>query len=175
MTYYPSGFCSHFTTRCENTRAVNGANSYSMDVDPQSQISDKYVNRKCDETPSARSYVFHFDFCLDTCAQSSKCNSMTYDSDGHCLHFSGPCNKMTSKSGSTSAKVKPYSLSPHYDEQASIDQDHSKYMPQTSKYSLTLKDCLQSCSSNDDCKSVTYFYDGFCSQFGDYNNPKKKL
>jgi len=171
VTYYPSGFCSHFVTHCTKTVPSVGAKSYTIVGDPTSSIGgSKHLGEQCSEGAMASpGHVFHMDFCLELCAQSNECNSITYASNGYCYHYTSNCNKRTSMSGAVSFQVNPFSTNADFEMTScdkNCDQDHSKYLAQTSGFVLTLKDCLESCSRNDDCESTTYYYDGFCSQFG---------
>ena len=174
VTYYPSGFCSHFVTHCTKTESAPGANSYTLTSDPTSSIvGSKYVGEKCSEGETregAPGYVFHINFCLETCAQSKECNSITYAPSGFCHHFTSDCSKRTSMSGAISFQVKQFSTSAAYVMAACGDNEcnHNakKYLPQTSEYVLTLKHCLESCSRIAECDSVSFYYDGFCSHMG---------
>jgi len=114
-------------------------------------------------------FVLHMDFCLELCAQSNECNSITFANDGYCSHFTSNCNKRTSMSGAVSFQVKPFSTRAVYDKtdcDKNCKIDHSKFIPKTSGYVRTLKDCLESCSDNADCEGITFFDDGYCSHFG---------
>jgi len=171
VTYYPSGFCSHFITHCKNTQPSAGAKSYTIDADTTASIQgSKYLGEKCSEGAMASpGYVFHMDFCLELCAQSNECNSITYGNTGYCYHFTSNCDKRTSMPGAVSFQVKPFSTSTKYEITScdkTCEKDASKYLSKTSGYVLTLKDCLDSCSRLAECDSVGFHFDGFCSHFG---------
>ena len=182
VTYYPSGFCSHFVTQCLNTDSAPGANSYTLASDPTSSIvGTKYLGEKCSEGETregAPGYVFHMNFCLETCAQSKECNSITYAPSGFCHHFTSDCSKRTSMSGALSFQVKKISTSAAYDIAdcgSECNHKETKYLPQTSEYVLTLKHCLESCSRIAECESVSFYYDGFCSHFSAEPRAKSKV
>ena len=182
VTYYPSGFCSHFVTQCLNTDSAPGANSYTLASDPTSSIvGTKYLGEKCSEGETregAPGYVFHMNFCLETCAQSKECNSITYAPSGYCHHFTSDCSKRTYMSGALSFQVKKISTSAAYDIAdcgSECNHKETKYLPQTSEYVLTLKHCLESCSRIAECESVSFYYDGFCSHFSAEPRAKSKV
>merc|ERR1719482_850054 len=171
VTYYASGYCSHFITRCENTAPSAGSKSYTIVEDSkQSIVGSKHLGEKCSEgAMTAPGYVFHMNFCMELCQQSVECNSITYSNTGYCYHFTSKCDKRTSMAGAVSFQVKPFSTNSAY-VMTSCDKtcqkDHSKYLPKSSGYVLSLEECLESCTRNAECESMSYFYDGFCGHFG---------
>ena len=173
VTYYPSGYCSHFITHCTKTEPAVGAKSYAMVDNRRLLMGSKQLDKKCSEgAMTSPGYVFHAAFCSDLCAQSKEgCNSITFAADGYCSFFTSNCNKRTSMSGAVSFQVKPFSTRAVYDMTDCADCSAGlQFIPQTSGYVLSLEECLLSCSRSPNCEGSTFYYSGFCSHVGKPTN-----
>lgn len=174
VTFYPDGFCSHFVTHCFVTKVSEGAVSYTIpDASTAALIDQEISNEECTLSTqgyltNSPGYVTHIDYCVETCAQSTECNSVTLYSDGFCSHFTGACDARTAHSGAVSVKLKANTRYPYYNLVAydrECNPRDEAYLPATSDYVLTLRRCLETCSAASACQSVTFYHDKFCSHF----------
>jgi hypothetical protein len=175
VTYFKSsGFCSHFVTHCVKTLHSMGAVSYTIpDGYVAGEVESQNSNQQCNLASegyltNSPGIVSHLDFCVDLCAQSSECNSVTLYPDGFCSHFTGKCTQRSSYSGAVAITVKANTRYPFYSLVAYDKECHlgkEEYMPGSSKYVSTLRKCLESCDAVALCKSVTFYHDKFCSHF----------
>jgi hypothetical protein len=117
VTFFPNGYCSHFATRCTSTVGAGGAKSYADDADPiPSTAGSKHLGEQCSEGAMAHpGYFVHADLCVNLCAQTTGCHSITYASDGYCFFYTSDCKKRNSLSGAVSFQAKQFSTRAVYD------------------------------------------------------------
>ena len=104
ITYYP-GWCSLFTTQCENRKPFENAISVTLKAD--------YFNRQeCDQgrgevrLPASSGNQPDLAACKKSCEDAPQCKSTTYFDSGWCNHFSTCCTKRIPSPTGTADAVK---------------------------------------------------------------------
>lgn len=109
ITFFKSGYCSHFLTLCKTTKRKRKAKSMRL-VAPSSLVTRPSggvisfvlvaVKVACD-TGAGEVYckqspgkVGSLNDCQKSCEQNAECRSITFFRSGWCSHYSTPCTKV---------------------------------------------------------------------------------
>ena len=108
ITYFKTGWCSHYSTPCTKTTRINKAVAYRFSADPAptpnpsmrwEQVGGKKTacDSKAGEVTQTRSpgKVSTIEKCKSLCQADAGCKSITYFRSGWCSHFSTSCIKTT--------------------------------------------------------------------------------
>ena len=100
LTFYPDHHCSHFSTACTSVVAERGATAVRFPSAPPSAVGWALVGygQACD-FDSGEVYSLHSSGeevatlaqCLDSCEQSTACQSVVYYESRWCRHLSSNC------------------------------------------------------------------------------------
>merc|ERR1712032_987328 len=101
ITFFPSRWCSHYSTSCANVRKKKRAIAMRWVVASKSGGSQQWVKvseragcdtgrneRYLDQSPGKLSSIA---VCKKSCEDSSDCQSITFFKSGWCSHFSTSC------------------------------------------------------------------------------------
>merc|ERR1712048_471203 len=104
ITYFNSGYCSHFSTLCTKTKrkrkavvlhyveasAVTRSPSHWVDLGSKA-VCDTTAGEVFLRTSSGKTSSFAQ--CKSSCEANLNCNSIAYFTSGYCSHFSTSCTK----------------------------------------------------------------------------------
>lgn len=106
ITYFNSGWCSHFSTACTETKRQSKASALRLVADSVAtapSTSFRWVKGPakavCDTgagevyLSSSPGRISNAEACKISCRADSKCQSITFFKSGWCSHFSTPCTK----------------------------------------------------------------------------------
>ena len=105
LTFYPDQHCSHFSTPCTSVVAERGATAVRFPSAPPSTVGWALVGygQACDFDPgemysitSSGEEVATLRQCLDSCDQSTTCQSVVYYEPRWCRHLSSSCENTKS-------------------------------------------------------------------------------
>merc|ERR1712032_173407 len=118
VTFYSSGWSSHFSSTCEHKGVNLGATSVifpsgNKPTTPAAELpanSVKISGRACDAAKSgyldsSPGVLDNLAACAQSCQKSTQCNSVTFYSSKWCSHFSKGCHGLVTDSGATSVKL----------------------------------------------------------------------
>merc|ERR1712032_855150 len=120
ITFYSSGWCSHFSTECTKTKAGSNAISIRLrragiPATPATTAGrkftwvDRFVNTACNARAGEKylgassKLVSNEEACKKSCEDAAACKSITFYSSGWCSHFSTGCTK--TKAGSNAISI----------------------------------------------------------------------
>jgi len=201
ITYFKSGYCSHFSTSCAKTQKNGKAVvSYRYGLPPatttKSPSASKRLwtsavsNEQCDTRAgevflkSSPGKVSSLDKCKHSCEHAGDCRSITYFNSGWCSHFSTSCEKTKTKRKATVLRYIEPPKSFVTRAPFRWDSIGSKVVCDTGKgeaYLNTspgkigdLTKCQSLCAANSKCNSITYYKSGYCSHFSTSCTKTKK-
>jgi len=160
VTYFRSGWCSHFASCCEKRKP-------SADADAQQMKLCNINKQECDTT-QGEIYIggnagTTQEECKKSCIDDANCLSITHYLDGWCSRFSTPCDKRKTvpnahavalKSGTTTA--------PHNNKVCDVGNGE---VFESTRNLPTLEACKKSCQDSSKCISITYYSHGGCDHF----------
>jgi len=150
-------------------------------------------DKGCDFRSSSESYLAgrsrkqpSLSLCQESCEALPNCVSITYYTNGWCSQFSTSCSNLkaepagaetyrksgTSSTTATTTTVMTTPTSKKQWELISSDKgcdfrssSSESYLAGTSRKQPSLSLCQDSCEASANCVSITYYANGFCSQF----------
>merc|ERR1711939_1185237 len=117
ITFYSSGWCSHFSTDCTKTKADSTAISIRLSRAATTATSaggkfkwvDRFVNTACGAGEkylgASSKQVSDEKACKKSCEDAAACKSITFYSSGWCSHFSTDCTKTKADGNAISARL----------------------------------------------------------------------
>ena len=178
ITFYDSGGCSLFSTKCEKTKY--SANARSELVRELEKEAGVMYGVECDVS-NGEVYLrgtknTDFAACKKSCEDDAHCHSVTFYSHGECGLFATSCDKTKANPTANSKVIKE--MEEHSPEQCEIDgtchiahgaecdrTDFEQFMEDGSG-EKTYEACKQACMDRDQCQSITYYsFTHDCSLF----------
>jgi len=163
ITFYKvSGWCSHFSSRCEKTGSAQGHAERVKDF-------TRFNHEECDWAqgevylPGPSGKRANIAECKKSCEDEPTCQSITFFREGWCSHFSSRCEKTKTVRSAHAERLKDFGKL----NQEECDADQGEvYLPGPSGKRANLPACKKSCEDTPACKSITFFRDGlWCSHF----------
>jgi hypothetical protein len=167
ITFYNSGWCSHFSTRCEKTKPSRNANAERLKDFRTTPAANNAKREECDVSqgeiflPPSSSQVADYAACEKSCNDAAMCQSITFYAHGWCSHFSTKCEKRKPINNGVAKNLKD-----NFFNNAECDASKGEvYLGQSSGKQAGLAACKKSCEDASKCKSVTFFRSGWCSHY----------
>ena len=167
ITFYDSGGCSLFSTKCEKTKY--SANARSERVRELAELSGT-PNVECDVNQGEKwlsgGPVADYAACKKSCEAEPKCQSVTFYDSNECSLFLTKCEKTKPKPNARSelvrelAEVKESGVM--YGVECDVDQGEI-YLAGPKEPDFAA--CKKSCEDDAQCQSVTFYDHGGCSLF----------
>jgi len=115
--------------------------------------------------------------CKKSCMDDAKCQSITFYNDKWCSHFSTRCEKTKTVDNAHTERLKDFKTTPTPEDLNHEECDVSQGEVQLHKSSGIVDDyaaCEKSCNDVAQCKSITFYAHGWCSQFSTQCKKRKK-
>ena len=176
ITYYHDGWCSHFSTRCENTKTADNAHAMRLkDFTTTTAKPGSFNGKECDTSRGENwlgqtsGHSSDLAACKKSCMDDAKCQSITYYQDKWCSHFSTRCENTKDVVNAHAVRVKDFKTTPKPDDDYKHEEcDVSQGEIYRHKSSGIVDDyaaCEKSCMDEVLCQSITFYFHGWCSHF----------
>ena len=198
VTFHSNKVCQHFSRTCTHFVDITGAASLtfqSVDEAPVLGWSLVGYSQACNigggevYLGSSSKRTDSLSHCLASCAQQSKCKSITFWGNNFCSHFSTTCDNVHQydnkpvisfrfhKEASTTSPPKDtagpiYAIRPGSNTQWAVLHGQEcdirggeVYLRSSSAVLASLSQCLASCEQESKCRSVSFLDTKFCMHF----------